>query len=542
MAELIYEPIGRTRFRCVLTTQDGSSVMLELGGSAERIEQGDAPLRANAAVVENTWAFGLQEHEFRRVRTPAKRDSHRKRADAHRETALGIAEMVHYPGERFRDAWCSACFAFTRHQSVSGRWRVSTPSAYLCSGCGAPTTPCAAPRCAHMANRRTARAGLPRYCAEHRHEIHDFSRSAERLKDLGKCESFLQWRSRNFASATRVGLAAVLVGSCAVPAAWLAAPAIGGALGASVLGGGLSGAAATSHGLAMLGLGSLAGGGFGMAGGTVVVAAAGAGLGASLGAASTAAYVRDDPSFKIEKLKDGIGDPVIVASGFLSEGATGWGPWRELIERRWPDRPVYRVIWGAKELKALGAFLVKGAAQQSAAAAAKALAMTATKAGASKIPYLNLPLLLPTVAANPWTVALSRSEKTAAVVADLLARTEGDSFVLVGHSLGARVMLQTAELLATSKKCPVLESVHLVGAAVSVRRDWHLVGSSVSTSVWNYHSKNDAVLNWLYRYAQFKGVAAGANAIPTSIKQIRNVDVSKTVDSHDAYYEGIRLR
>lgn len=542
MGKLTYEPIGRSRFRCVLKTRDGLCLILELGSASERVELGDAPLRANPAVVENTWAFGIQEHEFRRVRTPAKRDSHRKRADAHRDTALRIAEMVHHPGDKVRDAWCSACFTFTRHQSVAGRWKVSTPSTYLCGGCGAPSTPCAAPRCAHMANRRTARAGLPRYCAEHRHEIHDFSRSAARLTDLSEYETFLKWRSRNLASATRIGLTAVAVGSCAVPAAWLAAPVIGGVLGASVLGGGLSGAAATSHGLAMLGLGSLASGGFGMAGGTVVVVAAGAGLGASRAAASTAAYVRDDPSFKIEKLKDGVGDPVIVASGFLSEGATGWGPWREVIERRWPNRPVYRVIWGAKELKTLGAFFVQGAAQQGAAAAAKAFAMTATKAGASKIPYLNLPLLLPEVAANPWAVALSRSGKTAAVLADLLARTDGESFVLVGHSLGARVMLQTAELLATSKKSPILDSVHLVGAAVPVKRDWHLVAGSVSASVWNYHSSNDFVLNWLYRFAQFKGPAAGAAAIPTSIKQIRNVDVSKTVASHGAYYEGIRLR
>lgn len=62
---------------------------------------------------------------------------------------------------------------------------------------------------------------------------------------------------------------AVLLGT----GAWLAAPAIGAALGSAA---GLSGAAATGHGLALLGGGTLAAGGAGMAGGMAAVAGAGA--------------------------------------------------------------------------------------------------------------------------------------------------------------------------------------------------------------------------------------------------------------------------
>ena len=61
------------------------------------------------------------------------------------------------------------------------------------------------------------------------------------------------------------------------PAALVAAPAIGGAVGSLV--GGYSGAVASSYGLALLGGGSIASGGLGMAGGTVVVTALGAALG-----------------------------------------------------------------------------------------------------------------------------------------------------------------------------------------------------------------------------------------------------------------------
>ena len=93
---------------------------------------------------------------------------------------------------------------------------------------------------------------------------------------------------------TVVGLAAaVAVGS----AGWLAAPAIGTALGASA---GLSGAAATSYGLALLGGGSLAAGGAGMAGGMWLVAGTAAGIGMVGGSGSAlllemgAAQTRDE--------------------------------------------------------------------------------------------------------------------------------------------------------------------------------------------------------------------------------------------------------
>ena len=59
---------------------------------------------------------------------------------------------------------------------------------------------------------------------------------------------------------------------------WIAAPAIGAALGSAV---GLAGAAATAHGLALIGGGSLAAGGYGMAGGMWIITGLSAAAGAT---------------------------------------------------------------------------------------------------------------------------------------------------------------------------------------------------------------------------------------------------------------------
>lgn len=86
----------------------------------------------------------------------------------------------------------------------------------------------------------------------------------------------IKWGRVAAVSAVGLGVGAATAG--------LAAPAIGGVIGASL---GLSGAAATSAGLAMLGGGSIAAGGFGVFGGTILLTSVGGVFAA--GAAGTSA-------------------------------------------------------------------------------------------------------------------------------------------------------------------------------------------------------------------------------------------------------------
>jgi hypothetical protein len=65
-------------------------------------------------------------------------------------------------------------------------------------------------------------------------------------------------------------------------------------------------------------------------------------------------------AFRIVKLQDGTGPPVVLASG-LTEGGTDWGGWKDMVQDRYPDAPVYRVHWGAKELKLLSGLVATGA-------------------------------------------------------------------------------------------------------------------------------------------------------------------------------------
>jgi len=536
-ARIDYRPRGRTGFDCTLMTESGSWLTVSgLVGDLSPAMDGSDTLRANRALVNSLWACGIHDAEYRRLRADEKRKTHAKQRDRHAAEAQVIARMVERIGDKTRTGWCSACFTHAVHVQVLGFSR-PIPT-YLCQACGSPTTRCTALRCPNMANRRSRVAGGPGYCAEHRHDIPGFEKLEARLGSIEEYQEWLTFEKRNVAKVTKVVSIAVITSLAVAPAAYLAAPLIGGATGVLT---GLEGAAATSHGLAVWGGGSLAAGGLGMAGGTMVITAVGGGLGGALGAVSTTAYTRSDPSFGIQKLRDGKGTPVLLASGFLTEKEGDWGEWKLLIDKRYPTNPVYRVQWGAKELKAISYLAAGGAAKQVAQQALRQLAAKASKKAAG-VPGLGALLLASDLAQNPWSLAKNRAAMTGAVLADLIARTDDQPFILVGHSLGARVMVTAAQALGTKQASPRIETMHLLGAAVGGKGDWRTLNAAVSEHVWNYRSENDNVLKYLYRSAQAGEAAAGVVGFRSSFPKISDRNVSRTVSSHSMYFTRVTLK
>lgn len=528
------------QLECHVTSPRGET--LKLAGVTSSLEPetavGSDLLRTNPSVVFNAWAFA--KFTYLQVHLPSAEEQRAaaKRAEHHREVTEWIADLADEPLDEWRKAWCSGCLTKDEHRKV--QMRAGSLPAYLCSNCGCPTLPCAAPGCDYMAIRRQGAVRMPRFCAEHRHELASFEKSADKLESLVDYRDLFTYDESNLSRMTKLVGAGIAGVALAGPAALLAAPAIGGAVGSMI--GGFSGAAASSYGLALLGGGSLAAGGAGMAGGAAVVTAVGATLGGAVGATVTNAYVHEDKSFHIEMLHGGPGVPVIVCNGFLSEGSYGWGEWRKIVKERYPDSPVYRVHWGAKELKDLGVLARSGSLRGIGSLAVKEAAAKATKAGSAMLGPLAPVLIAAELVKNPWHVAKNRANKTGAIVADLLARTEAESYVLIGHSLGARAMIVAAEALGTKKDGPRLQDVHLLGAAIGANSEWKALTSRVDGAVFNYHSEHDDVLKWLYATAQGGQAAAGYKGFTKVVPKLHNIDVSDTVEGHSEYHDKVTLR
>jgi hypothetical protein len=539
MAKITYTPLGTTGYRCDVSSADGLSLQLAVrDAGAEPAVTGDTLLSNNQSIVSEATAFAANERSARRSRNAARRKFFRKNAEQHRDVLLFIVDLADDLGSRSKKGYCSACLASTQHVRVERK--SLQPVACLCGGCGAATTPCRVPGCKHFASRSAPRAlGIGNFCAEHVHAIPGFTKLETRLGSLEDYESWISFDRRNAKRITTLTGTALAGGLIVAPVFFVAAPAIGGAIGAYT---GLSGAAATSHGLALLGGGSLAAGGLGMAGGTAVITAAGAGLGGALGASVSASYVADDPTFGIELVEAGTGPPVVFSSGFLTEDESGWGRWRTLIRTRYPDRPVYRVTWGAKEIKQLLRWLRRSAASPTTFTKLADTAARATSKASVKLGPIAGVLTAAEFAKNPWWVARARAAMTGAVLADLIVRTDAESYVLVGHSLGARVMLEATQALATRDSGPRLESVHLLGAAVGDSIDVHGLDKALAGTLWNYWSSNDAVLKRVYRMAQAGQNAAGAVGFRSTSATVKNRNVSRAVKTHSQYIDSVELK
>lgn len=541
MTEIRYSPRRAWGFECVLESAGRSLSATRADIKDDDTQQlapvevaGDPVFGKNPALVTSLVGYATAEHLRRRSRSPRKTKSYERERDRFSRDAKFIASLVTKAVEGDNKlGWCSSCFTNSGHHP---RKLSVTTTVFLCQSCGSPTTPCAAPRCRHMARRGSSTRPTPKYCAEHRHEIPDFERTGERLASFADVGDWLKYSKANIPRTTKLVTGGVAAGVILSPIAFVAAPAIGGALGTAVSGGSLFGAAASSHGLAVLGGGTLAAGGMGMAGGTVVVTATGAALGTAIGATTTAAYVRSDKSFAIQKLQDGTGPAVVVASGFLTEGSDGWGTWRNLLTAAFPDRPIFRVRWGAKELKAFGVLLGRGGAKAIAMTGLKAAGAKASKAAAKFLGPVAPVLIAADVAANPWTVARTRADMTGAALADILARTDQGPFTLVGHSLGARVMAEAAVVLGTRGARAIVD-IHLMGAAMGRSKDWRLLGEAVQGSVYNYWSDQDPVLKMLYRTAEFGSVPVGLKGFSPVYPGMKNVNLSRKVSAHSGYFE-----
>ncbi|MFM8857789.1 MAG: DUF726 domain-containing protein, partial [Acidimicrobiia bacterium] len=276
------------QLECRVRSNRGTELVLT-GGPLDlepRLE-GAEVLSQNRALVHNAWAFAKFTHDSVTLPTEKEQELAGKRAEGHRRVTRWTCNLADNLTSEARVGWCSVCFSESEHRKVD--LPVGHLTAHLCANCGSATSGCVAPGCTNMAIRGRGPARVPRYCAEHRHDIPGFAKAADKIGTLDGYRALLEHDKRNLRRGTRlagVGLTAVAGGA---GLAWIGAEAIGGAIGTVVstytgAATAYTGAAATSYGLALLGGGSLAAGGLGVAGGTFVVAAFGGALGGALGA------------------------------------------------------------------------------------------------------------------------------------------------------------------------------------------------------------------------------------------------------------------
>ena len=270
---------------------------------------------------------------------------------------------------------------------------------------------------------------------------------------------------------------------------------------------------------------------------TNFITATGAALGGPYGGMLGYSYLGNIDGFDIVKVKEGVGHPVIFINCFLTQESEDLDSWKSQLGTLYPSNPWYCIEWESKRLLNLGTFLTNQIASAVGTQLAINIGGFLAKKMANAVATPGMILSVAGLVDNPWHIAMHKAEMTGLLLSDIFARTQDKKFILMGHSLGARVVFYALRNLASKDK-KFIESVHLLGGAVGSENrnnDWTACKKSVQYNINNYYSSNDYVLKGMYQLGTlFASSPIGTNKI-TGISGIKNFDVSEFVSGHKEY-------
>lgn len=442
--------------------------------------------------------------------------------------------------------YCSWCYRKTTHHIVQNN--IFRRDVRKCSRCGHYTLRCRSVHCEHFAKGhskeheagkkgtlvdRVKEGWHAEFCAEHDGTVASFEHLEDKLKDISDFRSLFAGRKRNLAKLATVTSAVVagvvIVGLTAGAAAPEVAAVLGniGLLGTASTGtaiASLSGAALTSASLAAIG-----------GGGVAFITAVGAALGGVLGGVVSTRYVGEIKDFDVIKGQSGRGASVLFVNGFLNQRNDDLKDWRESAERVFKRRPWYLVTWESKTLASLGQLLGGNAGKAAVGKLIVALAKRASKKAGGKIASAPYMAIAADLVGNDWHTAMTKAAMTGIVMADLISRTPRRKYILVGHSLGCRVIYYALEALSTRADSPLVKDVILLGGAVGADDDagWSRAVEAVSGKIHNCFSSRDVVLTAAYKGANaFLSEPIGLRPISHVSPCIENWDCTEFIGGH----------
>lgn len=228
-------------------------------------------------------------------------------------------------------------------------------------------------------------------------------------------------------------------------------------------------------------------------------------------------------TFNIVKKRDGILPAVITIDGFLNEGKDNAHEWEIGMKEKYPLNAWYHLEWQSENLKKCLKRIFP--------IFAKLMPLSIIPLATS----ITFPLIGQCMSGiiKTWLNALKQSEEVGKLLSQKLTEFECDEFILIGHSLGSRVIYNCLDNLEGYNKT-IIYDIHLLGGAVSNNAiNWVKAEKTVKNKIYNYYSHRDRVLQTAYSLGTFEGNPIGRTEIETN--KTENKNVTEYVKNHGAY-------
>jgi len=235
--------------------------------------------------------------------------------------------------------------------------------------------------------------------------------------------------------------------------------------------------------------------------------------------------------FKITKHRDGKYPAIVTISGFTSEDKDNRKNWEHSILTLFPESEWFHLEWDSKKLPF----------DEEKIGTMPAFYEEKKKEHNSFKIFLNVIANRFTygthlVINNFWHVSVRNAKVAGSQLGEVLSACPHKEFILVGHSLGARIIYNCLDYLHNNNVITNINEVHMLGGAVgnnSAR--WKNVSEKVVNKIYNYYSNNDMVLKTSYRIAMLSRNPIGLTKIDH--EKVINKDSSLVVAGHSMHIE-----
>ncbi|MCG9640051.1 TMCO4 family protein [Vibrio sp. Isolate34] len=225
--------------------------------------------------------------------------------------------------------------------------------------------------------------------------------------------------------------------------------------------------------------------------------------------------------YSFTTIREGIEPIICVINGFMSESASDVEDWLSIIDVLYPNNKVVHFSWPAGNLKNM---LFDDESAMKPGVAASLLRSNPLGLGVS--------VVIDRVAGR-WRKSLKNAEKAGQFLANHINQSQ-EKFVLMGHSLGARVSYYALDDLS---RYGAIESAILFGGAITHTGEWQkILQRNKDLWICNNYSHNDSVLKFLYKVGTlFTNRPIGLNRIKATHPHLYNFNTSEYVSGHTAY-------
>lgn len=231
-------------------------------------------------------------------------------------------------------------------------------------------------------------------------------------------------------------------------------------------------------------------------------------------------FFDDDVIKEMKKIREGQEPTIITIDGFFRDDSEDGSDWKETIDKYFPNNNWYHLKWKSKNTKESIDTVVGGA--------------SVLNLIGNIIPY-KIIFNLGRAVNNVWIRALNNSDIAGKHLAEILIENKNQEYILLGHSLGGNVIYHCIKELS-KHNLKLIREAHILGGAVNNKKyDWIDVKKVVHKHVYNYYSKNDSILKYMFSTTTFVVNPIGRNRIKVS--GVYNVDVTEKVSSHTKFKE-----